>query len=74
MSKEIKQKADELVGLFKPYSKIFVDCTSTEYDESIKCAILHQKRLIEGCSQHFWPVTPYLIEQKAILTELKSRL
>ena len=82
MSKEIKQKADDLVGLFKPYSKIFVDCTNTQYDDSIKCAILHQKRLIEELEasskmvQMMWFMiyNKNLEEQKEILTELKNRL
>lgn len=71
MSKEIKQKADELVELFVQYTpaeKPF------EYEYAVKIAILHQKRLIDACRSHFHLGTDYLEEQKAILTELQNRL
>ena len=89
MSKEIKQKADELVEMFgttelmlttnsrgrltSPYKSGFLAMKAKEY-EGLKCAILHQKRLIDACRNHFHYGTDYLEEQKEILTELKSRL
>lgn len=97
MSKEIKQKADDLVGLFSnnqiyliknrlgkltsPYKSGYLAIKTREY-ESIKCAILHQERLIEelvlnsGYVSDFYKFN-YLDTikiQKEILTELKSRL
>ena len=66
MSKEIKQKADELVEMF--YSS-----SITKY-EATETAILHQRRLIDACRSHFHYCTDYLEEQKAILTELQYRL
>ena len=89
MSKEIKQKADELVQMFaniqiyaiknsygkltSPYKSGYLAIKTREY-ESVKCAILDQKRLIDGCRNHFHYGTDYLEEQKEILTELKNRL
>lgn len=80
MSKEIKQKADELVELFVQYTpaeKPF------EYEYAVKIAILHQKRLIEVLEKreqvhslyaHTIGVDKEIEEQKAILTELQNRL
>ena len=81
MSKKIKQKADELVGMFRPLvsgvttkNGVLEHLEEERTIKTVAVAILHQKRLIEGCQQHFHPITVYLIEQEAILTELKSRL
>ncbi len=76
MSKEIKQKAYELVDLFvdlklKDNNDIYI----IPYPEdAIIVAIKHQKRLIDACRCHFHRGTDYLEEQKAILTELQYRL
>lgn len=89
MSRAIKQKADELVKLFKPISSglTCVDNKKIGYSDEVRLkkatltATLHQKILIEKI-EWIWLATlnkPKLLwdrleEQEAILTELKSRL
>jgi hypothetical protein len=89
MSKEIKQKADEVVNMFIKYveseiagDESFIFDLKTQTDNATQCAILHQERLIEelvlnsGYVSDFYRFN-YLDNikiQKAILTELKSRL
>lgn len=82
MSKEIKQKADELVSMFwraKNKNERFISITQ---QGALSIAILHQERLIEelvlnsGYVNYFYKFN-YLDNikmQKKILTELKSRL
>ena len=54
MSKEIKQKADELVQMFIEYveseiagDESFIFDLKTQTNNATQCAILHQERLIE---------------------------
>ena len=83
MSKEIKQKADDLIYKFIQTLKEgyqdwnFFDGIVEE--DAIKCAILHQERLIDVLDKHrrldnSISIKFELSGQKAILTELKSRL
>lgn len=81
MSKEIKQKADELVGMFRPLvsgvttkNGVLEHLEEERTIKTVAVAILHQKRLIDACRCHFHRGTDYLEEQKAILTELQYRL
>ena len=86
MSKEIKQKADELVEMFRPLVSGVTTKNGVlehlEEERTIKIvavAILHQKRLIEVLEESCSYILDYLLDlrikqQKAILTELKSRL
>ena len=86
MSKEIKQKADGLVEMFRPLiSGVTTKNGVLEHFEkertikSVAAAILHQKRLIEVLDKHkrldnSISIKLEILGQKAILTELKSRL
>ena len=89
MSKEIKQKADELVEMFRPLVSGVTTKNGVlehlEEERTIKIvavAILHQKRLIEELVLNSGYVSDFyrfnyldnIKMQKKILTELKSRL
>lgn len=82
MSKEIKQKADSLVDMFvdlklKDNKEVFI---FPYPEDAIVVAIKHQERLIEVLDKHrrlrdnHTSINLELLEQKAILTELQSRL
>ena len=84
MSKEIKQKADELVDLFvdlklKDNNDIYIIPYA---EDAIIVAIKHQERLIEELVLNNFYVSDFyrfnyldnIKIQKVILTELKSRL
>ena len=93
MSKEIKQKADELVGMFRPLvsgvttkNGVLENLEEERTIKTVAVAILHQKRLIDELEGLFIDNNIDVMneaeiriykkrqEQKAILTELESRL